>query len=595
MKNLNRLFVSVVTLAFIASSAFADDFDGFGDFGSFDGDSSVPKLETNGSISTDIRAYTDADTLDEVELKASPSARIDMKYSGNKSDIELKLNVDDDKTNDVIDELVVRGYFGNLVLEAGKMKTVRGKGDKLHVTDNFNADDYSDFIIPDYIDRRISTPMLRGVYSFPVANIQLEGVYTPFLPVDRFAASGRWTPAQVSALSEKVTSIAEGKLAESYTRYTKASVTAGTLKTLGAEYQAAATAYETVLLNAAASQTVAASGGNWNAMTDEQKAAFIEANKTALSAGAAANKTALEAGLRTSGYGYYIDNLAVAEKTYFAACTETGFTAETIDAELTAAGTEYMYCLANANALSANANVIYPDMMTLKYGQFGGRLTATLGQVDLGVSYYNGWYKQPSINADKMNSFVESYLKDGSVTEDEKFLAYDKKQTFGIEASSVIWHFNVRGEAAYNLTEDTDGTNPYVHNNSAAWLAGFDIDLPFWNANLTVQETGTYILHGEECNKSTLDVDYSENAYTNNKVVCNFTTSFANDKIAPEVTVLYGIENGDLVILPKVSVKPDQNLTLSASGMYIWCKDSNSEFVAWKDNSFVTLGAEYRF
>ena len=45
MKNLNRLFLSVVTLAFIASGAFADDFDGFGDFGSFDGDSTAPKLE----------------------------------------------------------------------------------------------------------------------------------------------------------------------------------------------------------------------------------------------------------------------------------------------------------------------------------------------------------------------------------------------------------------------------------------------------------------------------------------------------------------------------------------------------------------------
>ena len=75
--------------------------------------------------------------------------------------------------------------------------------------------------------------------------------------------------------------------------------------------------------------------------------------------------------------------------------------------------------------------------------------------------------------------------------EKDKFLSYDKKQTFGLEASSIIWHFNVRGEFAYNLTDDTDGTDPWVHNNSIAWLGGFDIDLPFWNANLNVQETGS--------------------------------------------------------------------------------------------------------
>ena len=31
--------------------------------------------------------------------------------------------------------------------------------------------------------RRISTPMVRGVYSLPFANMNLEAVYTPFLPV----------------------------------------------------------------------------------------------------------------------------------------------------------------------------------------------------------------------------------------------------------------------------------------------------------------------------------------------------------------------------------------------------------------------------
>ena len=109
-----------------------------------------------------------------------------------------------------------------------------------------------------------------------------------------------------------------------------------------------------------------------------------------------------------------------------------------------------------------------------------------------------------------------------------------------------------------------------------------------------MQETGTFILHGDECDKNTADVDYAKH-YSNNKIVCNFSTSFLNDKLVPQVTVMYGIERGDLAVMPLVEYKPDQNLTLSASGMLIWCKDSDSEFNAWKDNSFVSLGAKYCF
>ncbi|MBO4320974.1 MAG: hypothetical protein J5857_10970, partial [Treponema sp.] len=151
------------------------------------------------------------------------------------------------------------------------------------------------------------------------------------------------------------------------------------------------------------------------------------------------------------------------------------------------------------------------------------------------------------------------------------------------------------GEAAFNLTDDVEGTDPWVHNNSIAWLGGFDIDLPFWNANLNVQETGTYILHGDECDKEIRDVDYSKNGYTNNKIAANFTASFMNDRIAPELTVMYGIENKDLVLLPKITYKPDQNLSFTASGLYIWCGDDNSEFKAWENNSFVNIGASYKF
>ena len=574
---MKKLLLLTSALILGAGCAFADDFGDFGDFGDDASDSAASKLEVNGSAETEIRAYLDTsdiedkDGADKVEMDVSPSAALDLKYSGNKSDISLTLKIDEDTIKnhpeDVIDEAVLRGYFGNLTLEAGKMKVVWGKGDKLHVLDNFNADDYSDFIIPDYLDRRISTPMVRAVYSLPFANMNLEGVYTPLLPVDRFASDGRWTPAQVGELTGVVTASAKARVAASTTNLEKMrmeATEASTLKALMDAGNAEATAALTAMV------TEAYSSGKIAYTNEEVAAVLMKMGVNPLTANDAQKLDAAKAVLAEKYQTYLTDVLKAAE-------------------------TDYTLCLANANALSANPDVIYPDLWTLKYSQFGGRATWTMGQLDMGISYYNGWYKQPSFNGEKLQTFLDSYLTGGEVSEADKFLAYDKKQTFGIEASSIIWHFNVRGEFAYNLTEDTDGSDPWVHNNSIAWLGGFDIDLPFWNANLNVQETGSFILNGDECDKNAGDVDYNKKGYTNNRVVANLTTSFLNDKVAPEVTVLYGIERGDLIVMPKLAFKPDQNLTLSASGMIINCADEDSEFYDWRKNSFVSLTAKYAF
>ncbi len=587
-------YILMTSALLMGAAAYADDFDSFGDFGDFGGESSsgaVSALEVNGSVDTEIRAYVDVDEAkaDKVEIEATPSAALDLKYSGTKSDVELNFKIDEDTIKnhpaDVIDEAVLRGYFGNLTLEAGKMKVVWGKGDKLHVLDNFNADDYSDFIIPDYLDRRISTPMIRAVYSLPFANMNIEGVYTPLLPVDRFATDGRWTPAQVAALTGAATTSAE--------MYVKKLVT--DCETARTGLAAATTIEKSSQLQAAAASAAATEYGNkiteyTNAIA-QLKAGIIAAKK------AGQDTSALEAQIQQATMAIVH---CTAEKTaqekaaaeYTAAAKNAAAQAADYQNKLTAADTAYTLALNNVTSVSDN---IYPDLWTLKYSQFGSRATWTLGQVDMGLSYYYGWYKQPSFNASKLNNFLETYLANGEVSESDKFLAYDRKQTFGLEMSSIIWHFNVRGEFAYNLTDDTDGSNPWVHNNSIAWLGGFDIDLPFWNANLNVQETGTFVLHGDECDKNTMDVDYNKKGYSNNKVVANVTTSFLNDKIAPEVTVMYGIERGDLVVLPKLAFKPDQNLTLTASGMYIHCADEDSEFYAWHKNSFVSLGASYQF
>lgn len=556
----NKFLLSAVLLTLCASLGFAQEIDDFDSFDSFSEDSSSSSpVNLSGSSSLDLRAYTDSDSAQDTEIEASPSAALNLNYNGNKSDFTLSLKIDEDTIKnhpeDVIDELILRAYFGNFMLEGGKMKLVWGKGDKLHVIDNFNADDYSDFIIPDYLDRRISTPMVRGVYSLPFANMNLEAVYTPFLPVDRFSTSGRWTPAQVSNLTSTVKDYAKSYLA----------ITILNLESARMEAQTAQSLKEAAYAGGSSPDT---DSNEYKALSNLIQTAYADGNISYTSEEVLA---------------YCSDNGLDPTNTTYQQMAVAAILAEKYEEYLTEnlvqANTAYNLALSNASLLSADSSVLYPDLWTLKYGQFGARATWTMGQVDMGLSYYNGWFKQPSINGDKIYSCISNYMQNGYINEIDKFLSYDKKQTFGLEASTVIWHFNLRGEFAYNLTDDIEGNDPWVQNNSIAWLGGFDIDLPFWNANLNVQEYGSYTLKED----------------SDNKLVCNFTTAFMNDKILPEVTLLYGIEKGDLVLLPKITIKPDQNLSLTASGMWIHCKDDQSEFAAWKDNSFVSLGAQYCF
>ncbi len=479
MPNFSIMKKLVFTLILLFSfTSFAQDFDDWDDFSS-EGESfgkSNISLSFSGEAELQARLYLDKPEMEnsnyasigDFPVTASPSAKLGVAFSGRNVDAEINLKFDmetlKDYQEDILDEFTIRGYFGKLKLEAGKMKVVWGKGDKLHVLDNFNADDYTDFIIPDYLDRRISTPMFRAVYSFDKNDLRLEGIWTPFMESDRFASEGIWLPSAYSQLESTVTEVVSNQAMKSVSS------------------------------------------------------------------------------LDFSGL---------------------------------------------IKAFQFDQDSLYPNTRKLKYTQAGLRLTGTIGSFDLGASYYYGHYKQVSANLSR--TILESELPS---------LDYDMKQTFGLEAATVIWRFNLRGEAAYNLTEDVKGDDPWTHNNSIAWLFGFDIDLPISNINVNIQETGEVILNNRKIKNSVFsyfDVDYDSKGYTNDKIVLDITDSWLNDKIVPEILFLWGIERGDFVLQPKIEYRPNGYLSLALSGLWIYCIDKESEFYDWRNNSFINVGIKCMF
>lgn len=497
-----KILALLATATFFSSFATAQDMDFGDDFGSdFGGDFgdtassssfAATALSVNGEAQVNFRAYVDDEgtsglPIDEWNTWVDPKGKLGLNYSNDSvsADVKFALSKDiiTDYKADIIDELTLEAYLGNFVIQAGKMKVVWGKGDKLHVIDNFNANDYKDFLIPDYIDRRISEPMVRVLYNAPndagpFTSNRFEFVWTPFMTADRYAASGRWVPNQVNELKEVLTRNA-GEI------ITKQRKTAG----------------------------------------DDSEAQAV-----------------------------------------------------------------YTTMLSNSSSLADN---LYPDLYQLKYMQAGARFTTTTGSWDWGLSYYFGRDKRASFDYKKMAPYVQKYLE-GTAEEDDKFIDYDFLQVFGIEAAKTFGAYNFRAEAAYNLTKDVAGDDPKVHNNSLAWVFGFDRDLPVSELNFNLQTQGKFILNHDEIKNSG---DTESGTYkTDNKLVLNISDNLAHGKLKPEVSAIYGFEHFDLIIMPKVTWYVSDGLEFSASGMYMQSFiESRSEFGNWHNNSFVQIAAKYTF
>lgn len=502
-----KILALLATATFFSSFATAQDMDFGDDFGSdFGGDFgdtassssfAATALSVNGEAQVNFRAYVDDEgtsglPIDEWNTWVDPKGKLGLNYSNDSvsADVKFALSKDiiTDYKADIIDELTLEAYLGNFVIQAGKMKVVWGKGDKLHVIDNFNANDYKDFLIPDYIDRRISEPMVRVLYNAPndagpFTSNRFEFIWTPFMTADRYAASGRWVPTQVKELKNQLTEIAG--------------------KAIGTQ------------------------------------------------------------GVK--------DSAAAQEQSL------------------------YTKMLSNSSSLADN---LYPDLYQLKYMQAGARFTTTTGSWDWGLSYYFGRDKRASFDYENIvhGTYVEKYPK-GTAGEDDKFIDYDFLQVFGVEAAKTFGAYNFRAEAAYNLTQDVAGDNPRIHNNSVAWVFGFDRDLPISELNFNLQTQGKYIINHDEIDDSKNSIDTENSTYeTDNKLVLNISDNLAHGKIKPEVSAIYGFEHFDLIIMPKVTWYVSDGLEFSASGMYMQSFiESRSEFGNWHNNSFVQIAAKYTF
>ena len=579
----------------LTSFTFAQNY-GFGDsdFGSGSGDSyeeSAPAVTISGEVGTEVRGWIGT-TPSEEDLKKDSSLNYDSQgykkfYDISKSEVEgsvysnIELNYDGDYTNaniklkldedtfknyqeDIIDEASVSGNFieNRIQLKAGKMKEVWGKGDKVHVLDNFNANDYRDFIFPDYIDRRIGEVMFKTTANISWDyNLKIEGIYAPTMTADRFASDGHLVPYAQTKLTNTVKAVLKNNYA------------------------------------LAASSAINDKNGlslvnGVMELSDFSTDSLYEDNIRSLKYG--------QAGLRLTGtwggidwgtsyyYGHYKQPSANLEKMVSGIqkliLTEVG----KVKAGTTISETDTPYL----KWLTDKHTAEITKLATTKYAAYGAA-AQKLAASEVIEEYASE------------EALEYAGTKGFSTTIETPSLNYDQLQVFGLEAAFVLWKLNTRWEAAYNMTEDFEGTNPWIKNHSVAWVAGFDIDLPIHNLNLNVQETGSYILQKDKIKDGIFakyDVDYnSDDKYTRNKIIVLLSDKWLNEKLTTEVQGIYGIEYKEFMVAPKIEYNVVEGLTFALRGVYLYCKEENGEFYNFTkdsvhhDKTFVQLTAKYQF
>lgn len=435
---------------------------------SVNGEAILPLTLSVGDISESETWETDS--LEDGSYTTDAEFKLDLAYTTEKADFAVSLNISEDtlgedlSANTLFDDLSVTWYGDNITTKIGYQELVWGKGDKVHVVNVINAQDYSEFLNNDYQDRIMAQPMVDFKVS-PSMNSQLEFVFVPTFTADKMATEGDWVVSETQELIDAVTSGLSTSAAALYTAYTSA----------------------------------------------------------------------------------YSDGIA------------------------SVATTAYLSEYSEMDAL-------LPDTASLAYSQVGVRYTHTLGGMDLGAMYYYGRDKSPT------------YTVSGSTYEDIE-LDYDKLQVFGLEMGTVLAGFNLRGEGAYYLTEDYDGTDGDIHNPSLNYVAGFDRNLPINNMNLNFQATGSYMFFHDELTSGDVEED---DDVTSTMLVMKISDTFNHEKVKPELTLLYCVEDQSAMIKPSVTFVMDGNLAISLSGSAFTGGD-DSFFGQFDDEDFIELCTSYKY
>ena len=510
---MKKIIIMIMLISFSFLSLAQDDFGDWGEEGGSDlfseelADTNEIMDKEEGLVIESKLSYTnrgiiDNDKILESKIENMPELECTLKYKKDFSEVIARILFNEENKGGELTEGEISLFYDNFVLKLGKMKVTWGKGDKVHVLDNLNS---ANLIDPnkEYIDSKIAKDMIKVDYYLKDGILEL--VYIPYFVPDKFALEGKWSPEIIKQMNLAFEGLGldleselnkEPKLENSQfgARFTQ------TIKDIDLGFSVYSGYYKQPTVNKKAAEKLALTSDKAKNLESDQIDIFAKnAEITATTEGV---KQQVSAGLIANG-------INPGDATY-----DTTF-----DNLYQAAYNEKVQPLQNELLFKTQAI---------------GRLTEELKE----DSYYN------VLDENWKNEFVNDLN-----------LHYDRVTVLGAEFATIKLGMNLRGELAYNLTEDIDGNDPCVKNNSIGYVLGGDKDFPINNLNINVQIKGNYIVNNSEI-KGNYDTDYNkDDKYLSNSLIAVIADKYFNERVNPQLTVVYNVRDEDYVISPELELE----------------------------------------
>ncbi len=233
------------------------------------------------------------------------------------------------------------------------------------------------------------------------------------------------------------------------------------------------------------------------------------------------------------------------------------------------------------------------------------RARLPLSMMDISFSYFRGF--------DRMFTPVFQELAPGIPNLDSlESLVYHPTQVLGGDLVTFLGDWALRAEGAYFLTEDNDGTDPFIRNPYLQYV--LQLDRAGNNSNLVVQYLGTYItkIDGDDVlNPLTGQVVFEEKeneqdnipprigmpfaAIAQNAVLATASRDFADGRYSLQGQVLYEFDHDGYMVGGKLTVALEEAFDLELGITYLDGEEGSRLHTIGEVFSHVYVGMKYSF
>lgn len=238
-------------------------------------------------------------------------------------------------------------------------------------------------------------------------------------------------------------------------------------------------------------------------------------------------------------------------------------------------------------AAFASVTLTEPDTQTLQNSGGGARYRLHMGNMDLGLIYFNGYWPQ---------SGYTNITYDSSFAVTGADLVYTRYQLFGLESNVLLGPFSLALEGGYFLSEDLDGTDSGLYNSKAAYLAELSYTDTATSAFFAVAYQGQYVF---DYPANPIDVDvmaaYNNKAYANT-IIAVVEVPLFRQLVNARIAGTYQIESEGYLVMGSLSYALQDNVSLVGKAfLYGSLSSLSSIYDTWDANDSVQIALQAWF